>query len=233
MFPEISARWSLLEASFRYLSPGIEGEKCRSLDHTWQIPFIHSVQFLITCHFYIYMKVLPVISSMWYVKVRLCTTGVWQLRMCFSNTLCPRLRTIIQDLLTSILYVLARIATKYMKFLYRHLLNKRNSSSSCAFILNFCRRVVLQAKILKKRLHGAKKSGVRVVFGVFLALKRPSPKLTILLYYSLCNMASFANFQNFVLFEYYLFFFSRFLHATYLSRFSSSRSNYVPTCLHI
>ena len=108
MFPEISARRSLLELSFRYLSPGIEGEKCRPLDHTWQIPFIHSVQFLITSHFYIYMKVLPVISSMWYVKVRLCTTDIWQLRISFSNTLCPRLRTIIQDILTSILYVLAR-----------------------------------------------------------------------------------------------------------------------------
>ena len=65
-----------------------------------------------------------------------------------------------------------------------------------------------QANILKKRLHGAKKSGVRVVFGVFLAVKSPFPKLTILLYYSLCNMASFANFQNFVFLEYYYIFFS-------------------------
>ena len=129
--------------------------------------------------------------------------------MCFSNTLCPRLRTIIQDILTSILYVLARIDTKYMEFLYTHWLNKRNSSLSRAS-LNFCRLVVSQVKILKKRLHGAKKRGVRVVFDVFLALKSPSPKLTILLYYSLCNMAIFASFQNFVIFEYYLFFFSSF-----------------------
>ena len=34
MLPEISARRSLLEPSFRYLSPGREGEKCRPLDHT-------------------------------------------------------------------------------------------------------------------------------------------------------------------------------------------------------
>ena len=34
MLPEISARRSLLEPRFRYLSPGREGEKCRSLDHT-------------------------------------------------------------------------------------------------------------------------------------------------------------------------------------------------------
>ena len=36
----------LSEPSFRYLSPGIEGEKCRPLDHLWQIPFIHSVQLI-------------------------------------------------------------------------------------------------------------------------------------------------------------------------------------------
>ena len=34
------------ELSFRYLSPGIEGEKCRPLDHRWQIPFIHSTRFI-------------------------------------------------------------------------------------------------------------------------------------------------------------------------------------------
>ena len=57
MFPEISARWSLLEPRFRYLSPGSEGEKCRPLDHMWQIPFIHSVQFTVRSHFYTYVKV--------------------------------------------------------------------------------------------------------------------------------------------------------------------------------
>ena len=34
------------ELSFRYLSPGSEGEKCRPLDHMWQIPFIHSTRSL-------------------------------------------------------------------------------------------------------------------------------------------------------------------------------------------
>ena len=42
--PEISARRSLLEPSFKYLSPGREGEKCRPLDHTRQIPFVHSAR---------------------------------------------------------------------------------------------------------------------------------------------------------------------------------------------
>ena len=41
---KISAWRSLLEPSFRYLSPGREGEKCRSLDHTWQSPFVYSAR---------------------------------------------------------------------------------------------------------------------------------------------------------------------------------------------
>ena len=56
MFPEISARWSLLDPSFGYPSPGREGEKCRPLDHMWQIPFVHSGQFVITSYLYIYVK---------------------------------------------------------------------------------------------------------------------------------------------------------------------------------
>ena len=54
MVPEISARRSLLELSFRYLSPGSEGEKCRPLDDVRQIPFIHSTRFMICGNFYIY-----------------------------------------------------------------------------------------------------------------------------------------------------------------------------------
>ena len=42
------------ELSFRYLSPGIEGEKCRPLDHMWQIPFIHSTRSITSSNFYIY-----------------------------------------------------------------------------------------------------------------------------------------------------------------------------------
>ena len=68
MLPEISARRSLLEPSFRYLSPGREGEKCRPLDHTWQNPFVHSARLTIGNNSYIYHGIL-VISSMWYVQV--------------------------------------------------------------------------------------------------------------------------------------------------------------------
>mgnify|MGYP006896130148 CR=1 FL=1 len=58
MFPEISTRSSLLEPSFRYLSPGSEEEKCRALDHMRQTPFIHSARFLTSSYFYIYVTVL-------------------------------------------------------------------------------------------------------------------------------------------------------------------------------
>ena len=68
MLPEISARRSLLEPSFRYLSPGREGEKCRPLDHTWQIPFVHSARLMIGSNSDIYQSI-PVFSSMWYVQV--------------------------------------------------------------------------------------------------------------------------------------------------------------------
>ena len=34
------------ELSLRYVWPGSEGEKCQPLDHSWQIRFIHSAQFI-------------------------------------------------------------------------------------------------------------------------------------------------------------------------------------------
>ena len=40
--------------SFRYLSPGIEGEKCRPLDHMWQIPFFPLTRIISSNSFYIY-----------------------------------------------------------------------------------------------------------------------------------------------------------------------------------
>jgi len=80
---EILAWRSLLEPRFRYLSPGRKGEKCQSLDHLWQIPFTHSVRFVITCNSCIYInESLPAISSIWYVKVCLRTVGIFWLRMC-------------------------------------------------------------------------------------------------------------------------------------------------------
>ena len=107
MFPEILARWSLLEPRFRPLSLGSDKEKCRPLDHTWQIRFIHSVQILTTDHFYIYIyQSTSVISSKWYVKVYLGTVGIWQLRMYFAKTLSSWLITIIQVILSSMLQVL-------------------------------------------------------------------------------------------------------------------------------
>ena len=60
------------ELRFRYqFSPtGREGEKCRPLDHRWQIPFIHSTRFITSSNFYIYIwQNVLVISFMWYIIV--------------------------------------------------------------------------------------------------------------------------------------------------------------------
>lgn len=85
MFPEVSARWSLLWAKLQIpvfrqwgrekSSPGL---------YTWHIPFIHSAlssvhkyyQFLYICY-----NIL-VVSSLWYVQVCLGAVSIWQLRVC-------------------------------------------------------------------------------------------------------------------------------------------------------
>ena len=64
---------------------------------------------------------MPILPSKWYGYVCLGMVGDLQLRMCFSKTRSPRLRTIIQVILISILYVLAR-----MVFFQAHLLTKKN-----------------------------------------------------------------------------------------------------------
>ena len=46
------------ELSFRYLSPGSEGEKYQPLDHRQQTPFIHSTRFITSRNYYIYNTVL-------------------------------------------------------------------------------------------------------------------------------------------------------------------------------
>ena len=97
MLPEISARRSLWEPRFRYLSPGSEGKKCRPLDHMWQIPFIHSVQFFTLSNLHIYIKVcrffLPSGTDTYVLVWLVINNCTW---LCFSKTLSPRLRTNIQ-----------------------------------------------------------------------------------------------------------------------------------------
>ena len=70
MFPEISAQWSLLEPSFRYLSPGNEGKICRPRPFVTD-PF-HPLGSLCNKRSFLHLyQGVSVISSMWYVKVRL------------------------------------------------------------------------------------------------------------------------------------------------------------------
>ena len=61
-----------LDLSFRYLSPGSEGEKCRPLDPMRQIPFIHSSRFIECSDFYTYSRVFllfPPCGALKYVLV--------------------------------------------------------------------------------------------------------------------------------------------------------------------
>lgn len=57
VFLEISFRWSLLDLRLRYSLPSRMGKKRRFLEHMWHTPFIHSVQFVITSHFFEYINV--------------------------------------------------------------------------------------------------------------------------------------------------------------------------------
>ena len=75
MLPESSAQRSLLEPSFRYLSLGREGKKCRPLDHMGQNPFVHSTHLTIGSNSYIYNSIL-VISSMRYVQACLAVVHI-------------------------------------------------------------------------------------------------------------------------------------------------------------
>ena len=126
MFPEISARWSLLEPSFRYLSPGREGEKCRALDHLRQIPFIHSDRFWV------------VIVS---VYIQNCTSYFFHVVGTSGHNACALAET-----LTSVFRSIIKLLSC---FFYGtcgcvliqntwHLLNKRNRPLSRAVWLNFC-----------------------------------------------------------------------------------------------
>ena len=85
------------ELSFRYLSRSREGEKCRSLDHMKQTPFIHSSRFITSNNSLYIIHSVPVISFMWYTR---CV-----LEQCiFDNCACAlaEFRTIIQVMLCSI-----------------------------------------------------------------------------------------------------------------------------------
>ena len=94
MLPEISARRSLLEPRFKYLS----APRPYVTDPFRPLRSIHSNESLpCTCQRF------PVSSSKWYVKVYHGTVDIQKLRMCFSKTMSLRLKTINQITWTSIL----------------------------------------------------------------------------------------------------------------------------------
>ena len=118
MLPEISARRSLLEPSFRYLSPGCEVEKCQPLGHSIQIPFIHSDRFVTCSNFYIYIYIyiynnLPVISSTWDAQVCINDNCACAL----AETLKLRFRAIFKVTIFFQGYMLLRVDTTFAQSL--------------------------------------------------------------------------------------------------------------------
>ena len=95
-FPRFQPGDRLCEPSFRYLSPGSEGEKCRPLDHIRQIPFIHSTRsYLVAIPIYTVQHstfFLHVVHSTF--KSGASTVHIWQLHMrsFFAETHIPRFR---------------------------------------------------------------------------------------------------------------------------------------------
>ena len=84
MLCEISTRRSLLEPSFRCLSPGREGEKCRPLNHTWQIPCVHSA-YLPIAHALLqkhYKSCVVSYGTRWCIVAQ----SKWHSRMCICCT---------------------------------------------------------------------------------------------------------------------------------------------------
>jgi len=74
------------ELSFRYLSPGREGEKCWPLHRVWYMPFIHSTQFINRNNFYIETAVFQLFPRCGTLKCAL----VWRL---FDNCACAMTET--------------------------------------------------------------------------------------------------------------------------------------------
>ena len=92
------------ELSFRFLFPGREGENCRLLDHAIQIPFIHSVRFMITMSINIqqcssYFLHVVRLSVAWWCACANCACAL-------AQTLISMFRTAISVLFPSIRYVL-------------------------------------------------------------------------------------------------------------------------------
>ena len=91
------------ELSFWYLSPGREGEKCRPLDHRWQIPFIHSIRLINSSNFYIYTTR----RSSYFLHVVHTSVCIFDNCACaIAETIISRFRAIIRLMLCSIRHLL-------------------------------------------------------------------------------------------------------------------------------
>ena len=115
---------------------GREGEKCRPLDHVWQIPFIHSARFLDSCNFYIYRSVFYLFPPFGTIKCVL-------IRYRLDNWACVLAETpisLFRALFSLVLFHVVRAGShccKKMAFTHAHLPNKRNRPLSLAILLKF------------------------------------------------------------------------------------------------
>ena len=100
------------ELSFRYLSPGSEGEKRRPLDHMRQIPFIHSTRFISTSNSYIYRTVFQLFPPCGALKCVLVRCIFDNCTCALGETIISILRGVSKVLLCSVRYVLVHSDTK-------------------------------------------------------------------------------------------------------------------------
>ena len=170
MLPEISARRSLLDPSFRYLSPGREGEKCRPLDHARQIPFIHSDRFLIQSNFSTYRKV--------YQLFHPSGTHNW-VYMTIAHV----------PLSENANWVPAQFPMKKRRERKKSFFTTRKSSH-----FSYTRFFFSDPPCAQNNCYGLQES---FLHGFDTEVQpRNGPLFTILPYYSLCTLAIFATFQN-------------------------------------
>ena len=124
------------ELSFRYLSPGREGEKCRPLDHVWQIPFVHSARFLDSCNFYIYRSVFYLFPPFGTIKCVLIRYRLDNWACALAETLISMFRAVFSLVLFHVVRAGSHCCKK-MAFTHAHLPNKRNRPLSLATLLKF------------------------------------------------------------------------------------------------
>ena len=122
-------RRSLLEPSFRCLSPDREGEKCRPLDHTWQnLSYTPLDEYFVGIYTYIQQhssNFLHVVCSS--VSCGIAHLTIAEVRSCRNTLVYIWFIAIIR----LVFYALVHTSTKYMTSTHVHSRYKQNSALCC------------------------------------------------------------------------------------------------------